>query len=203
MDLKRFSAPTKSIDPTYTVGYLGSFGEKDGVNGIIHSFKEATKKMPELKLKLIGYNSHNKETKLELKKNKLNGQVERSGQITYEKVPTWLAKCDVLVMNRTNHEYSHYGFPTKLGEYLATGIPTICTKVSDIEKYLVHTKDSYLIDADNAEQLTQAILKRYEHYTDFNTMGQHGKQVAKSMFDYHKYIPVLQSVFDDTLRTRN
>ncbi len=199
VDLKRFASVKPSQAPVYTIGYLGSFGEKDGIHGLIESFKEATKQMPELKLKLIGYNSHIRETKLELRKFILNGQVEHSGQIAYDQVPNWLAKCDLLVMNRTNHEYSHYGFPTKLGEYLATGIPTICTKVSDIEKYLEHSKNSYLIEADNHQELTKAIIERYQNYSDFNAMGLKGKQIAKSQFDYHKYIPVLQSVFEDAV----
>ncbi|MCC6722688.1 MAG: glycosyltransferase, partial [Bacteroidia bacterium] len=150
VDLKRFETiKTIAHTPTYTVGYLGSFAEKDGVNGIIKGFKNSLETLPHLKLILIGFNPYKKKTNIELRKNQLNGQVEKTGQITYEKVPQWLGKCDLLVMNRTNHIFSHYGFPTKLGEYLATGIPTICTKVGDIEKYLEHDVNSYLILPDN------------------------------------------------------
>lgn len=203
VDFKRFeSINGNGFFPSYTVGYLGSFASKDGVNGIIKGFKNAVGSIPNLKLKLIGFNPNKRETNFELRKNQLNGQVEKSGQITYEQVPHWLSKCDLLVMNRTNHEFSHYGFPTKLGEYLATGIPTICTRVGDIEKYLHHNTNSYLIDPDNTEELTKAIIKRYENYEAFNSIGQKGKQVAQSEFDYQKYIPVLQSVFEDALNSK-
>ncbi|MFM9945933.1 MAG: glycosyltransferase family 4 protein [Bacteroidia bacterium] len=203
VDLKRFeSVNGNGIFPSYTLGYLGSFGAKDGVNGIIEGFKNAIKEVPNLKLKLIGFNPHKKETNLELKRNQLNGQVEKSGQITYDQVPHWLAKCDLLIMNRTNHEFSHYGFPTKLGEYLATGIPTICTRVGDIENYLEHNNSTYIIEPDNSKQLTDAIIERYKNYDTFNAIGQKGKQIAQSHFDYQKYIPVLQSVFEEAILSK-
>ena len=105
-------------------------------------------------------------------------------------------------MNRTNHDYSHFGFPTKLGEYLATGIPTICTRVGDIETYLNHNENSFLIEPDNTKQLTEAIINRYENYESFNSIGQKGRQVALSDFDYNIYIPVLQSVFEEAVKSK-
>lgn len=203
VDLKRFETIDGSgFFPSHTIGYLGSFASKDGVHGIIKSFKNALEYIPNLKLKLIGFNPNKKDTNLELKKNQLNGQVEKSGQITYEQVPQWLSKCDLLIMNRTNHPFSHFGFPTKLGEYLATGIPTICTRVGDIETYLNHNENSFLIEPDNTKQLTEAIINRYENYESFNSIGQKGKQIAISVFDYKKYIPVLQSVFEEAVKSK-
>ena len=201
VDLKRFEN-LNGNPPSYTVGYLGSFGAKDGVHGIIKGFKDAIEYVPNLKLKLIGFNPYKKEIKSELLKHRLNGQVHKTGQITYEQVPHYLSKCDLLVMNRTNHPFSHYGFPTKLGEYLATGIPTICTRVGDIEKYLEHETNSYLIEPDNTAQLTEAIVERYNNYDIFNAMGKSGRLVAQSEFAYQKYIPVLQSVFEEAIKSK-
>ncbi len=201
VDLKRFEN-LNGNPPSYTVGYLGSFGAKDGVHGIIKGFKDAIEYVPNLKLKLIGFNPYKKEIKSELLKHRLNGQVHKTGQITYEQVPHYLSKCDLLVMNRTNHPFSHYGFPTKLGEYLATGIPTICTRVGDIEKYLEHETNSYLIEPDNTAQLTEAIVERYKNYDIFNAMGKSGRLVAQSEFAYQKYIPVLQSVFEEAIKSK-
>lgn len=201
VDFNRFKEVSNN-SKSYTVGYLGSFGSKDGVYGIIKSFKNAIEYVPDLKLKLIGFNPHKREINLELRKNKLNGQVEKSGQITYEQVPLWLYKCDLLVMNRTNHSYSHFGFPTKLGEYLASGIPTICTRVGDIENYLEHNVNSYLIEPDNTEELKNAIINRYQNYETFNSIGHKGRQVAQAQFDYRRYIPILQSVFEDAVKSK-
>lgn len=198
VDIKRFEN-INFQNNEFTVGYLGSFASKDGVPHIIEGFKKATEKIPKLKLKLIGYNPYKKQTNQILKNYKLNGEVEKTGQITYEKVPHWLAKCDLLLLNRTNHPFSHYGFPTKLGEYLATGIPTICSKVGDIEKYLEHEVNSFLIEPDNPMELSEAIVTRYKNYDFFNQIGQNGRKVAINEFDYLKHIPVLQSLIENTI----
>lgn len=200
VDFKRFQ-PIEDKNSKFSIGYLGSFSSKDGVPGIIQGFKAATQKIPKLKLNLIGFNPYKKETNQLLKLNQLNGEVSKSGQITYEQVPQWLAKCDLLIMNRTNDAYSHYGFPTKLGEYLATGIPTICSRVGDVDHYLEHKINTYFIEPGNTEQLTEAILNRYENYEQFNEIGHKGRLVAQAEFDFQKYIPVLQSVFKEAIRT--
>lgn len=197
VDFKRFEKVNGFENKKFSVGYLGSFSAKDGVNQIIESYKKASEKVDGLKLKLIGFNPNKRETNKLLKSYKLNGEVEKTGQITYEKVPQWLAKCDLLIMNRTNHPFSHYGLPTKLGEYLATGIPTICTKVGDIEKYLTHAENSYLIEPDSPSQLSDAIVKRYENYDMFNKIGLMGKLTAKEQFDYQKHVLVLQKVLEN------
>lgn len=201
VDLSRFELQ-KQNGIFYTIGYLGSFAPKDGVKNIIKSFKDSLEYLPHLRMKLIGFNPNRKEINLELKKHLLNGQVEKSGQITYNQVPIWLSKCDLLVLNRTNDKYSHYGFPTKLGEYLATGIPTICSKVGNIELYLEHNKNTYFIEPDNPANLTAAIIARYKNYDDFNKMGENGKLVVKEEFDYEKFIPTILHVFESTIKIR-
>jgi len=201
VDFKRFQQ-IEDTSSKYSIGYLGSFSAKDGVPGIIQGFKAANQQIPKLKLNLIGFNPYKKETNQLLKLNQLNGEVSKSGQITYEQVPQWLAKCDLLIMNRTNDAYSHYGFPTKLGEYLATGIPTICSRVGDVDHYLEHKINTYFIEPGNTEQLTEAILKRYENYEQFNEIGQKGRLVAQTEFDFQKYIPILQSVFREASRAK-
>ncbi|NUM30871.1 MAG: glycosyltransferase [Bacteroidetes bacterium] len=199
VDFKRFEKINGFEHKKFAIGYLGSFSSKDGVNQIIESYKNASEKVKGLKLKLIGFNPYKKQTNRFLKSLNLNGEVEKTGQITYDKVPQWLEKCDLLIMNRTNHSFSHYGFPTKLGEYLATGIPTICTKVGDIEMYLTHAENSYLIEPDNPMQLSEAIIKRYEKYELFNKIGQQGKLVAHKHFDYIKNVEILQNVLEQSL----
>lgn len=193
VDLTRFDVD-HNPDKKFSVGYLGSFAEKDGINGLISSFKKALQIRPELKLKLIGFNPNKKQLNLNLKSLQLNGAVQKSGQITYEQVPHWLGQCDLLVMNRTNDPYSHYGFPTKLGEYLATGIPTICTRVGDIESYLTDRENTVLVSPDNQDELTHAILERYANYDVYKEIGIKGKQIAMEKFNFKTFVPVLYQI---------
>ncbi len=63
---------------------------------------------------------------------------------------------DVLCMCRKESGFANAGFPFKLGEYLATGNPVICTKVSDVEYYL-DNEDVYLIDPGCPDQISASL----------------------------------------------
>ena len=43
----------------------------------------------------------------------------------------------MLVLARPDNIQAKGGFPTKLGEYLATGNPVVVTKVGEIPNYLI------------------------------------------------------------------
>lgn len=193
VDAKRFAHIKMNGHVHHRIGYLGSFGEKDGVEGIINAFSKAKDTQGRLKLRLIGFNPKASYFERVLKHAGLNGEVEKTGQATYDQIPDLLAECDLLVVNRTNQPYSHFGFPTKLAEYLATGIPTVATKVGDIEDYLVDKQDVILIDPDNSDALQEVIKSRYTSTFDYHTLGDNGRKAA------HKYFsnkPHAQTLFD-------
>lgn len=191
VDMERFTHLNGHPKKPYRIGYLGSFGEKDGVPGIIEAFSRIHSTMPDLKLRLIGYNPQPETTEAHLSQHKLNGSVENLGQVKYSDIPDLLHECDLLVVNRTNSPYAHYGFPTKLGEYLATGRPTIVTNVGDIPHYLEHKENTYFVDPEDTEALAKVFQARYEHYDYFNRIGENGKKATQQLFDYRIHVKQL------------
>lgn len=200
VDLHRFGHIHMNGHNHRRIGYLGSFGRKDGVEGIIKAFAEANRENQGLKLRLIGYNPRKKHFDRVLKESGLNGEVEHTGQVKYDEIPHLLSDCDLLVVNRTNEPYSHFGFPTKLGEYLATGIPTISSRVGDVESYLTNLENSILIDPDNITDLRQAILHRYQGNFDYHTLGEKGRETCTAHFDYKKHTSRLAEIYRSLLK---
>ena len=190
VDTSRFATNTPKNNK-YTIGYLGSFAQKDNVKGIIHSFSLAVKEMPQLKLKLIGFNNQKKTIDQLIHRLGLDDSVEQSGLIGYENVTDWLQKCDLLISYRNSEAYSTFGFPTKLVEYLATGIPVICSNIGDINHYLQHNINAYLVEPEDDSSLKNAIIDRYKHYQHFNTIGSNGRLIAETFFDYKLYMDKL------------
>jgi glycosyltransferase involved in cell wall biosynthesis len=160
-------------DQKYRLGYFGTFGQKDHVEGIIEAFKISKQFIPELQLCLMGA--------VPKKLKNLYASKDLSGlsfveDIHYHDLNEKLQTCDLLISNRDKSEYSQFGFPTKLIEYLASGIPVISTRVSDIASYFQHEKELYLIEPNNPKELSKAILSRYHNFHSFNEMAQRGKQ---------------------------
>ncbi|MCB0738654.1 MAG: glycosyltransferase [Bacteroidetes bacterium] len=190
---------------TNTIGYIGSFGYKDGVPQIIEAFSKALKQNAKLKLRLIGYQNKSFDLNACLAKNGLSHQhpnIEITGQVYAKDIPALLGECDLLLMNRLNNPYANYGFPTKLAEYLATGRPVISTNVTDIDYYFTNGLDMKIIEAENVSQLAEAILERYNNYDLWSEMGLEGQKTGYRLFNYTRHTEFMCQIFNDLVKNK-
>jgi len=144
----------KSFNKPLQVVYAGTFADKDGVSDIIKGFLEFKKSFKEAILILTGKSAQQEEYKERYSNEK---DLLFKGFVEDNDFYPLLRDSDVLCMCRTESGFANAGFPFKLGEYLATGNPVICTKVSDVEYYLGED-DAYLIEPGNPQQITGALL---------------------------------------------
>lgn len=193
VNVDKFAPSHNKITPLYTIGYLGSFGYKDGVPQLIEAFSKATEINPELRLKLIGYTDNIEGLNKTLAYYGVADKTEVPGQTKSDDIPALLHSCDLLVCNRINLPYAHYGSPTKVGEYLSTGIPTIISEVGDIKNYLTD-EEAIFVEPDNTQQLTNAIVARYNEYETYNKIGLNGLFAASDNFSIEKNMNKLLQV---------
>jgi glycosyltransferase involved in cell wall biosynthesis len=76
------------------------------------------------------------------------------------------------------------GFPTKLGEYLATGKPVVVTKVGDIPKYLEDGVSAYLVVPDDNKAFAEKLEFVLGNYANALKTAQCGIELTKSVFNY-------------------
>jgi len=107
------------------------------------------------------------------------------GKKNTDEIPNLLGKSDCLIMT-PQKDFDSGGFPTKLGEFLATGKPVICSKVSEIPYYL-DNNSAILVEPQNHEELTKTILSVIEDYQSFIRIGENGKKVAMNCFFAGRY----------------
>lgn len=187
---------------TLRMGYLGSFGHKDGVPGIVKAFQSARAVLPDLKLRLIGYQIRTTELQDALDKEGISiddANLEITGQVRASEIPQLLADCDLLLLNRINTPYANYGFATKLAEYMATGRPVITSDVSDVSYYFKQVEEIKIVPAGDSRELHDAILDRYNNYQSYNAMGLQGKEKALKLFSYQPHIKHLLQVCEDVM----
>ena len=164
-------------------GYLNN--KKDGVNILLEAFKEVIKIYPNLNLKLVGEPASD-ELEREYKKfvniHNLTKHVDFIGKVTRDKMSGLLVSANVLVLPRPQSVQAQYGFPTKLGEYLASGNPVVCTKVGEISNYLTDGEDAYLCEPDSSESLREKIILALEN----PSIGKEGAKTAITHFNPYK-----------------
>ena len=172
----------KKINPEYTFLYSGTFGEKEGLETLFTAFNEINKRLPDTRLVLTGQcPEHLKKTLLELIDN--SRSVWFTGRLNDELYYEQLLVADVMMMTRTNSAFANAGFPYKLGEYLATANPVICTQVSDIENYLRDMENALLIEPDNVNALINAMQFCYDQPEKSKEIGRNGRKVCETHFN--------------------
>lgn len=87
-------------------------------------------------------------------------------------------------MARPNNRQAKGGFPTKLGEYLATSKPVVLTKVGEIPLFLTDGVNAYLSEPDNAESFAKKLDEALSNQKEARKVGLNGRHLADTVFNY-------------------
>ncbi len=146
--------PSKQI-----IFYGGSFGPKDGLKYLLEAFHNIAKEFPNIELHMSGTGAERyiKSVIKIINDLKCKKQIVMLGALSRKKYIESVLQSDIVCMTRINSEYANYGFPFKLGEYMAAGKPIIASKVSDVELYLEHKTDAWLVMPESSLEIEQGI----------------------------------------------
>lgn len=187
VDFSRFENvnETKKHKKRY-IAYCGTLNiKKDGVDILIRSFINIMHMFPDLHLFLVGNYSTKSEYhffKNLVKKHDATNKVSFLGPISREEIPAFLSEAEILALARPASKQAEGGFPTKLGEYLATGKPVCVTSTGEIEHYLKNNESAFLATPGSVDSFTEALIRALT-YKNATTIGEAGKHVALQNFD--------------------
>jgi glycosyltransferase involved in cell wall biosynthesis len=188
VDFDRFSQISVKEKPIRYIAYCGTLNNrKDGVDLLIDAFARLAKDFPEIKLYLIGGSESEEEFQSYIKqvaRYQLTEKVLFTGLMNADAIPELLCGASLLVLPRPNSLQAEGGFPTKLGEYLATGNPVIVTRVGEIPDYLTDEVNVFMAEPGNLDSLVSKIEKILLNYNDAQKIGLMGKMVALEFFNY-------------------
>ena len=201
VDSSRFHDLTKTSNNRY-IAYCGSISrKKDGVDLLIKSFANFLQIYPNYTLEIYGTGPENEIRYL----NELCIQlgvkscVKFCGKISYEDMPQKLYNASILALSRPNNQQNQHGFPTKLGEYLATGNPVVVTSVGEIPRFIVDGKNGYLAKPDDVDSFSQKLLLAARDLDRGYNVGESGKELVESVFSSIVQVKQLSFVFNNTL----
>ncbi len=173
-----FNERQNSFNNPVQVVYAGTFADKDGVDDIIRGFIEFNKYHKNALLILTGKSAQQEEYRQKYMNEK---NIVFKGFMEDVDFYPLLRDSDILCMCRTESGFANAGFPFKLGEYLATGNPVICTKVSDVEYYL-DNNDVYLIEPGNPKQITETLISIVNDPGEARNKGLRGLEKCRKYF---------------------
>lgn len=194
VDITRFNDLTskKCIGETDKLLFKYSGGgnlERDGVLGIVQAFIALKEKGFSFEFHIIGPFNANDSYYLEIasliKNNNAQDDIVFKGQYPSTEIPRLISEADCLIMAPPK-DFASGGFPTKLGEYLSTGLPVICTSVSEIPMFLDESC-AILIPPNDTDAISKSLIGIIENYEEYTAVGKKGKVVAEKNFKAGAY----------------
>lgn len=143
-----------------------------------------------IELHLYGSLDTQNKKELENLKNKynLNKNLYYHGVVNSSSLNSVYKKAHLLILPRGYTKQNHYGFSTKLSDYLVSGRPILVTNVSDNPKYIKDNINGFIIPPDSLESMTNKIKYIYSNYNSLNeSISNNALQTVKESFDYKLY----------------
>jgi len=160
VDLKIFPISQIKNSEKIIIGYMGNPRSYQGLDNLLWVAQQIkTKKIFDFKLNLIISGNQEDFYKM-LDFYGLRDDSLINFNVKHDLVGGIMSKSDVLVIPRPSLKMTEYAFPSKLTEYLATGIVTIVTNVGPVDELFVDNDHCLVVDHLNIrESLRDALIK--------------------------------------------
>ncbi len=189
VDPGRFNIQIKSPLPYKYILYCGTLTlTKDGVDILIKSFAQIADKYLDIMLVLIGKgDTANQEIIIKelISRLHLENRVFFLGQLPRTEIGVYMKNAQILALARPTSIVADAGFPSKLTEYLATGVPVVVTGVGDIPLYLKDNENSFIAEPDNVDAFASKldfVLENYDHAKNIAVVG---TNLTGTIFNYN------------------
>ena len=157
--------------------YMGGLDPtSDNLDVMIKAFAKVVKNYPDLELRLYGAPSPENKLLFEsvAKQKGVEDKVLFMGRVSNAEVPKIMSHAKIVMTSQPDNIRIRGSFSTKIGEYLASGTPTLVTKVGSIPLYFEHNKNVFFAkvnDVDDYAQQILYILSDYNHAMDVADAG--------------------------------
>lgn len=175
--------------PSTYIAFSGTYNDKkDGILSFLDVFKIVNSYKPEIKLVVIGDGNDNEKRLMNdrIILLGLENQVYLMGRVSSQWVPSILKKAQILISNRPPSLQADYGFPTKIIEYLSTGLPVVTTLTGELHKYLIDRQNAFIMPFNNNVIASKIILDVLKSYKASKEVGMNGYNLIKKNFDAEK-----------------
>lgn len=194
VDCDRFAELSKNLVTEKYIGCTFGYHNRDGLADTLKAYLLYKNIMgiSSYKLWMIG-DFKNLINKNEIAKiiedNNLESEALLKGPYRSDKIPQILFDAECLIT--TPQKYISGGFPTKLGEYLATGNPVVSTNCGEIGIYLKNRKNCFLSEPCDINSIADDLVFIHCNRQEAFIIGEEGHKLAKTSFNTDKYIDSL------------
>lgn len=177
----------------YVLGYSGAPYLKDGLSDLFRALSLLKKESNiQLSLLIIGDAVFGDSLIPLLKKEcdvlGISENVFFTGLVESWQVKQFLSECKILIITRPSTVQTKAGFPTKLGEYFATGRPVLATDFGDMKKYFRDSWDLIMAECGNPKSIAEKIKWMLSNPEEILIISERGYKRALNLLEYKNSI---------------
>lgn len=201
VDTAKYKPTYRYVEEPIKMIYIGTVTRrKDAIMVVLEAINMIKDDLDgKLELHILGKAS--KEFKKTLSKficqNQLKSIIKLLPSVKAHVVPDILPLYDIGLLIREKNIQTKYGFATKLGEYLASGLPVIANDISDNLLYLKDSFNSIIIEDVNALSLNRVFLSLLKDKERINKMKRNAVHTAREGLDLQNFSKDLKKVFSN------
>lgn len=191
VSLERFKGGDNTVGD-YFFYCSGGNSERDGLLDIIKGFIAFSKEDKSYKLKLATTFNDNNKYDVEVKGLiKSCPAIEYLGRISSDAIPEYMEKAVALLIT-PHKDYATRGFPTKLGEYMASKRPVICSSITTL-KSEIDENAVFFVRPNSPNDIKDALMQLAKNSDLADTIGKNGRLFVESHFYISPYLDGLSS----------
>lgn len=184
----------KTRDPLLV--WVGRVIEQKGLKYLLAAMPQVLKRFPTAKLLLIGTGTELKKLKQQAAKLGISQSVAFYGQENNRKKLNGLLRgSDVYVMPSI---WETFGIAAL--EAMASGLPVVSTDAGGLPELIQNNRNGLVVPMRNAKKLGEALNKLLAKPTLMKKMGQKGRKIAETQFNWGKIAKQTTMVYRKTLK---
>lgn len=189
IDPSRFDYIERNIVSKRYIAVVFGTHNRDGLKDSLLAYNLYRDKGGTYSLYLVGdYNKMPNKSELDLIifSSRYSNDIKICGTIQNDLLPQLLVDASTLLT--TPKEYISGGFPTKIGEYMLSGTPIVCTKAGDLPKYLEHNVDVLFAEPQDIEGVSDNLLYVENHTAEVRTIAENARKKVLKVFNADTYL---------------
>jgi glycosyltransferase involved in cell wall biosynthesis len=169
------------------IGKIARLFELKGHEYVIQAAPEIVKEFPNVRFLFVGNGNLREELEAEIARRGLQQNFVFTGLVSPDEVPRYTALMDILV-----HLSLREGLPRTVVQALAAGVPAIGFALDGTPEVIKTGETGILCQAENIEEVKQAILKLLRNPQQAREMGQNGRRFVQERFDWPRMAGILE-----------
>lgn len=178
IDCEHFERGPPADERPYDIVYIGRFEREKGIGKLAHALTRLAERQPGVRVQLIGDGSLHDEIESILRNGNATEQVELTGWIDHDEIPSYLAESRLLVLPSESE-----GVPKTILEAMACGTVPVATPVGGIPDIVTDGETGILLD-DNAPKTIAHALERALERDDLNEIADRARAYIRHTHSY-------------------